>query len=394
MSGTSKKNRRKGRGKSFAISFVLVWAMLLQVVYPAIAWAEETMEAQSINPAAKVLDQEEIVKAQVASFHNVIIKPLDENDGWPYGDERFITISGETEDGSPYYKIIYDIYPERELVLPEGDYTIGANFYNLYGTVLEESMPNYYLIEKLNVTADTPVNQAVYMGGEDLALLTLNSTADANYIIPAISIFPEGQDKASIIYTQKPGEWIRKIRITPGTYVIVIALSDQTNTYFLEKQITIGQKESFTLTVDDEFTSSLTLDKSSYDKGERVKITQVIKDSYGNRLIGKAVDLPITYDGGEVTWTAEAPVLKIMNANNEEIYETTDLGNNRLILDRWSGWRPYQEDITLVEKLDTETTFYSGEYQIPVDIMEGTYTVKLDLGEGDYTHTKLLSASL
>lgn len=365
--------------RRYVTSLVLILALLLQTVSPAVAFAEEPAD-----PGVK------------------IVVPLvlpDGNETPVYGDFKFITVTGNAIDGAAFPEFIRFLDLEIPINLPDGEYIISANFHNLYGTVDENSMPNYFLSQGLSITAETPVGDIVNMGGDNLALLTLQSTASSNYIIPAISIFPEGQEKAAIMYTQKAGEGVRKVRITPGTYTIVAALSDVSlsddksttyfsNTYFLEKQITIGAKESVTLTMDDQFTSALSMDKNSYDKGDKVTISHIITDSYGNRLIGKAANLPVTYNGEEASvWVSEAPVLKIFNASNEEIYQATDEGNNSTILEQWNLWNEFSER-SLVEKLDTETTFYSGECQIPVDMAGGIYTARLEMGEGNYTHAQ------
>ncbi len=354
--------------RRYVTSLVLILALLVQTVSPAVTLAEEPPDPRA-----------------------VILLP-DENGIPIYGDDKFITVTGDAVDGAVFPEMIHFFDTEIPLNLPDGEYIVSANLHNLYGTVDENSMPNYFLSQGLSITAETPVNTPVHMAGDNLGLLTLQPPAASNYIISAISIFPEGQEKAAIMYTQKAGGGVRKVRITPGTYTIVAALSDQstddTNTYFLEKQIAIGANQSVTLTMDDNFTSALSMEKSSFDKGDKVTISHIISDSYGNRLIGKAKDLPITHDGEETSaWVNEAPFLKILNASNEEIYRVTNSGNNRPVFGQWNRWNEFSER-ALVEKPDTETTFYSGEYQIPADIPGGIFTVKIELGEGSYTHAQ------
>jgi len=385
----------RNKRKYTALSVVLILSMLLEITHPIIARAVEKAEGQASNETIQVLDEqepEEEVTTPTVGIYKVNINALNEQgQNFLYGDYRYFTVNGQKADGSAVSIITHTDGAQATLDLPQGEYTINGVFNQLYSYNPDNPIPNYYFTRKINITKDSLPEQTIDMGGENLATLTLDSSSATtnDYFIPAISIYPEGMDKSPIIYTQRKDQGMRKIYITPGTYTIVAALSDGTYTYFLQKQITLSEKQSLTLSLDDNFTSTLSAAKYSYDKGEVVNLIHEIKDSYGNRLIAKTKDLPVTYDkdwgSEEPSWANQAPMLKIFNSENIEIYQLGDPGNNKEILGRWYGWSYYGNSSPMVDKLNTNTTFYTGSYTIPDDIAGGIYTARLDLGEGPHT---------
>ena len=358
------------------------------------------------------------------NMHRFILNPLNENNLMVYGDIKFISINGETDDGSTFTKLINFYNPTVPLVLPEGKYTINMNA----NTIIDADWPNYFFTKTINIPSDIPTEALepeeldypiINIGGETSAELILKPSAaveDPEGIVSAISIFPEGQLKTSIIYTQITGG-IRKIYLTPGTYdtitTISTHISTDTITYFLERQITVSEKEAFVLNLDDRFTSTLKTDKTSYEKGDVVNLDYSIKDSSGsngtnstnsineNVLIAKAKNLPISITREEADWSTQVPTLRILNSNNEEIYvekiePDPGLDKNEFILDKWNGWNPFSVDqyeyssskVDLVQKLEMTEPFFSRTYKIPEDIASGVYTAEIDLGEGTHSHTQ------
>lgn len=319
---------------------------------------------------------------QDLNLHRLILQPFDENGQRPYGDMKYVIITGETVDGSNYTKIINTLEVfHMPIVLPDGQYRIEVYANSHFG-----QMPTYMMEKYISLPSEFPEDGILELGDSDLSLLSIElpmDKDDVKYYISAVSIHSKEREESPILYMSKDTK-NPKIYLPQGDYRIVAALTgekaDDKWTYFLENDIrTISQGE-INLSFDDNFNTLMTADIERVEKGETIDFSYSIEDSFGNKLIGKTQNLSIGPFREISQWSEEYPTLKILNSNNEEVYENVK-GNNMSIFEEWNGWNPEEN---MVPQLDKNNTFFNSQYKVPQDAVGGIYTVKVDLGEGSH----------
>lgn len=307
-------------------------------------------------------------------LHKLDIQSYSVDDIVPNGDMRCFTIFGENSMGKMYSTVINTFELNKSIFLMKGDYSIQmcANHYS-------KMMPSYFFTKQISLTSD-----------EEIAMVDSNYSnikfilPNESYRIQAISIYPKGIFKSSIFYSAQD------TYISPGSYKIIYALSkdaDENWAYFFEKDIIIGENKNIEIKVDDNFNSIITADKNTMEKGETINFVHEIKDSYGNKLIGKTMNLDISSLGDTTSWINDAPTLKIFDSENDLVYEEK-LKRNEDVLEKWRSWnKDMDQNVDLIPMpLDKNNTFFSSQFNVPEDILGGIYTAKLDLGDGPHNN--------
>jgi len=202
---------------------------------------------------------------------------------------------GKTLDNPIFYYLSLPInqgkyYPAIIGINQDSGYTrdiyISAGTYNLVAEVYNNSLSNIEcLLSKQNVKigSNTRNTQVIEFTSDNLTEFSIDKKSSQGQVI-CILIDPKTGLSSLLILTKgKP------VKVQKGYYeVLFLCETIQYGNYYIyvmnaQKDLT---KDTTYLSLESDFSMTITPSKSIYKVGETLKTTNVISDRYGNRLIG------------------------------------------------------------------------------------------------------------
>lgn len=327
--------------------------------------------------------------------------PVDYSQDWIY------SVCGYDQDGVPYKISVGKAGNPvgKDLYLPDGQYLFQADVTQKWHWG-DEKPPLYHITKQVNVPEDVPADSIVTMGSEGLTALTVQGPPDTGgdvYRVAGVALFGNGQSKVPVFY---PAEG-QPILVSPGNYkaeaVLVREHYDAAWDYWLTNELAIGSAPVTWSVYGEPFTARIDLDAQSYSPGDTVRITHVINDNSGNRLMAIGINCDLyggimpsslpAVTGGDSGRPVEgqnheeiAPFITIKDANGREIYRYKDTGSNYYdLVDEWEGGGDYGEGdagLTFVTYPEDCGTFMGAEFTLPETNTSPSYTIVLELGAG------------
>ena len=294
-------------------------------------------------------------------------------------------------------------YGRRTLWLPYADYEY-QTFINAteWGEGWQEN-PLYYMTENIYVDEQMPDSQILEIGGSNLIECLFSADKGEVTPIQAFTLFSEEGSMSPVFYhTMAQGSEIfsKKILLTPGTYKAqgVYTCYEQSGSWnlWIENELELQENGSVEWTAGSTFSAEITAEENIVGNLETIEFENNIYDEEGNRLIAAACNFSFVgwedYLNHDTDSTLEkyevVPFIVIRDHTGKTIFRYKNAGDNNEILTHWQSW---SVDNGTINCFPEETTFFTGSYTIPEDLIEGVYgaSLELDLGSigGIYDET-------
>lgn len=320
-------------------------------------------------PVALTLDLNQV------SLHHLTLQALNEKDGVHNG-QYFGYVQGADGSfaGGP---IGTDVW------VPEGRYlfqavTVGSNGaptvnqYNLFSPVV-------------NLPAELPADGRIRFGGSGQLTRLSVGLADSALSFPAVGAFrTDLAGVGSPRFASKP-----PLYVTPGTYsveALVQRLDLMDNwAYWIAHAVTASGGESQSWQVDTNFTAQLSLERSVVEPDSLLNTTNLIQDSFGNRLVRVALNPQL--GGVHLVPTGDpkllAPFLVIKNSAGEEVYREKQLDALAADGRYYSAWGGcFTSNCPPVAPTTGPSSYFGQAVQVPGAWMGASYTAQIELGVG------------
>lgn len=271
----------------------------------------------------------------------------------------------------------------NDVWVPEGRYlfqavTVGSNGaptvnqYNLFSPVVD-------------LPTDLPADGRIVFGGSDQLTRLAVGLADSTLTFPAVGLFrTDLAGVGSPRLASKP-----PVYVTPGNYSVEALLQrqDQMNSwsYWLAHPVTASGGESQSWQIDTNFSAHLSLDRSVVEPNSLLTTTNLIQDSFGNRLVRLALDAEFgnvhLVPTGDPTLLA--PFLVIKNSAGQEVYrerQVDALTTDGRYYGAWGGC--FTSTCPPVAPTTGPSSYFGQTLTVPGAWTGDSYTAHIELGVG------------